>query len=186
MIESVVAATAVIISAHLMSNIPVLFIIIAPLMDTASDTLNVLNIGADDGRKTANGTEKGKIMTEREKLIDLIRIGRYEAELTCSRNDDCQTCPITDPNGNCKHGCVADHLISNGVTFQKWISVSERLPEHSKIVLCCLTFNELRILQWDSVSKWWLGYGAGDDWRQKDVTHWMPLPEPPKDGERKD
>lgn len=63
----------------------------------------------------------------------------------------------------------------------KWIPVSERLPEHGEIILCRLTFNELRILQWDNVSKWWLGYGAGNDWRQKDVTHWMPLPEPPKE-----
>lgn len=62
-----------------------------------------------------------------------------------------------------------------------WIPVSERLPENGEIVLCRLIFNELRILQWDSVSKWWLGYGTGDDWRQTDVTHWMPLPEPPQE-----
>ena len=66
-------------------------------------------------------------------------------------------------------------------TASKWIPVTERLPDHGKIVLCRLTFNELRILQWDNVIKWWLGYGTGDDWRQKDVTHWMPLPEPPKE-----
>jgi hypothetical protein len=71
---------------------------------------------------------------------------------------------------------MVEHYFNNA-----WIPVSERLPEHGVIALCRLTFNELRILQWDSVSKWWLGYGAGDDWRQKDVTHWMPLPNPPKE-----
>ena len=39
-----------------------LFIAIVPLMDTESAMLNALNIGADDGRKTAHGTEKGKTM----------------------------------------------------------------------------------------------------------------------------
>ena len=102
-------------------------------------------------------------MTDREKLIDLL-------------------CHIPGAEE------IADFFIANGVTFatdnnvgNKWIPVSERLPEHSEIALCRLTFNEFRILQWDSVSKWWLGYGAGDDWRQNDVTHWMPLPEPPKE-----
>lgn len=36
-------------------------------MDTASDTLNALKVGADDGRKTAKGMKKGKTMA---KLID--------------------------------------------------------------------------------------------------------------------
>lgn len=36
-------------------------------MDTESAILNALNIGADDGRKTANGMKKGKKMA---KLID--------------------------------------------------------------------------------------------------------------------
>lgn len=78
---------------------------------------------------------------------------------------------------------LADHLIANGVTVQKWIPVTERLPKHGEIVLCYLKFEEARILQWDNVSAWWLGYGSGDDWRKMDVTHWMPLPEQPK-GER--
>ncbi len=39
-----------------------LFIAIVPLMDTESAMLNALSIGADDGKKTANGTEKGEPM----------------------------------------------------------------------------------------------------------------------------
>ena len=31
-------------------------------MDTESDTLNALKAGVDDGKKTVNGTEKGKTM----------------------------------------------------------------------------------------------------------------------------
>ena len=75
---------------------------------------------------------------------------------------------------------VADHLISNGVTVQEWVSVDERLPEHGDVVLCFMKFGGQRILQWDNVSSWWLGYGHGDDWQKADVTNWMPLPERPK------
>lgn len=67
---------------------------------------------------------------------------------------------------------------------QEWISVKDRLPEHGDVVLCFMKFGEQRILQWDSVSSWWLGYGHGDDWQKADVTHWMPTPQPPKGGKR--
>lgn len=64
---------------------------------------------------------------------------------------------------------------------QRWIPVSERLPLHGEICLCCLKFDEMRTLQWDNIYQWWLGYGHGDYWQKSDVTHWMPLPEPPKE-----
>lgn len=73
-----------------------------------------------------------------------------------------------------------DYLIDHGVTVQEWISVKDRLPENGDVVLCFMEFGEQRILQWDSVSSWWLGYGHGDDWQKADVTNWMPLPKPPK------
>ena len=44
---------------------------IAPLMDTASAISKPLKAGADDGRKTANGTKKGKTMA---RLIDAEKI----------------------------------------------------------------------------------------------------------------
>jgi hypothetical protein len=78
-------------------------------------------------------------------------------------------------------GDIADHLIANGVTVQKWIPVSERLPEHGEVVLCYMSFKEARALQWDNASRYWLGYESGDDWSKANVTHWMPLPEPPKE-----
>ena len=109
-------------------------------------------------------------MDVREKLVDIV-------------------CDATQING-CIHSCnhppcamvcgIVDALIENGVTVQEWISVDDRLPEHRDVVLCFMRFGEQRILQWDNVSSWWLGYGHGDDWQKADVTNWMPLPEPPE------
>ena len=75
---------------------------------------------------------------------------------------------------------VADHLISNGVTVQEWVSVEDRLPEHGDVVLCFMKFGGQRLLLWDGVSSRWLGYGLGDDWKKTDVANWMPMPLPPK------
>lgn len=71
---------------------------------------------------------------------------------------------------------LADHLIENGVTVQRWIPVAERLPE--------TTCRNL-------VTKYgipFLAYYTGKEWRESGtlsvidgITHWMPLPEPPKD-----
>lgn len=63
---------------------------------------------------------------------------------------------------------------------QRWIPVTERLPEHGSLVLCFLQCRATRILQFDEVSGWWLGFGRGDDWRFDNITHWMPLPDAPK------
>ena len=100
-------------------------------------------------------------MDVREKLVEIIQISvggcaRHWAEV------------------------IADGLIANGVTVQEWISVKDRLPEHGDVVLCFMKFGEHRILQWDNVSSWWLGYGQGDDWKKADVTHWANMPQPPK------
>ena len=122
----------------------------------------------------------------REKLIELIRDGRYKAENICNDNDDCQRCTIADPYGNCKIGYIADHLIANGVTVQQWIPVTERLPEEDGWYLVYTTpnrehksINKARFckgFEWDNFTPRWCG--AGGHWAN--VTHWMPLPEPPK------
>jgi hypothetical protein len=81
---------------------------------------------------------------------------------------------------------LVERLIANGVTVQKWISVEERLPEVGKEVLICdardsfLGMFSLEEMKSDEVYYWF----DGDGWRlpSDEVTHWMPLPEPPKDG----
>ena len=79
---------------------------------------------------------------------------------------------------------LAVQLIANGVTFatdnnvgSKWIPVTERLPEKEGTYL---TYTEKERIHLDCFciypnhgTKFWVG-GNGK------VTHWMPLPEPPK------
>ena len=78
-------------------------------------------------------------------------------------------CSPTDSFGNHGVGALADHLIANGVTVQNWIPVTERLPEVRVPVLVYdgeyVDGREFYDLSY--VSK----YG---------ITHWMPLPDPPK------
>jgi hypothetical protein len=72
---------------------------------------------------------------------------------------------------------LADHLIANGVTIQKWIPVTERLPDTDIRVLVWVGENDCHFptIDTDRVhgTRWvrWDGY----------ITHWMPLPEAPKE-----
>lgn len=80
---------------------------------------------------------------------------------------------------------IAEKLIANGVTVQEWISVDDRLPEEGEYVLCVLKgFNYGGKIQ---VCK----FVPADKFKDKpyfenfrngfpSVTHWMPIPQPPK------
>ena len=77
---------------------------------------------------------------------------------------------------------IADHLIANGVTLQQWIPVSERLPTDSKAVLVYAPRNRNIFECFHRSDGYWeiasYTFGILHD----DVTHWMPLPEMPKEG----
>ena len=60
---------------------------------------------------------------------------------------------------------VATDLIQQGVTVQEWISVEDRLPEEGEHILVCY------------IDGWICDQHAPID---NGITHWMPLPEPPK------
>lgn len=62
----------------------------------------------------------------------------------------------------------------------KWIPVTERLPEKDKEVLCLLGDGEFWLAVWDHCDDGL--WTDGERWVSKCfVTHWMPLPEPPKE-----
>ena len=76
---------------------------------------------------------------------------------------------------------LADHLIANGVTVQKWIPVTERLPNAMEWVLCATTYKTIHILRYDHIMDDWDALGNANRCYEKTfVTHWMELPEPPK------
>lgn len=81
-------------------------------------------------------------------------------------------------------GDVTPCLIANGVTVQEWIPVTERLPDNSVkyiVVADSKYHSDMRVVSAKSlmVEEFWgmpIGYFA----HGQQVTHWMPLPEPPK------
>ncbi|HCP8703911.1 TPA: DUF551 domain-containing protein [Escherichia coli] len=98
------------------------------------------------------------------------RIAELEAEPVS------QTCKLNEPSGN------------SPVTPDGWISCSERMPEDTKMLLA---FSQGQI-----VAAYWNWVMSPIDYKKyraftylsgnilDDVTHWMPLPEPPEqDGE---
>ena len=74
----------------------------------------------------------------------------------------------------------------------KWISVKQVLPEHWKPVLCYLHIDgkfKCRVGQWarhkpdGEFPDEWVGLLTRDEklYSKSEVTHWMPLPDPPEE-----
>ena len=118
-------------------------------------------------------------MDVREKLVELIKEGIRKG--LRAKGDDRLDYSFED---------VADYLITNGVTVQEWISVDDRLPDNKEYdwVLAQVvedngfmhipTVMEYRQSKndWFEETYGWLSDHNG----AFTVTHWMPLPEPPK------
>lgn len=121
-------------------------------------------------------------MTDREKLIELLDEVQYQGN-------------STEFGVNYVfNSTIADHLIANGVTVQKWIPVTERLPEDDlpketkRVQIRCFVFTDKGSVKtcvrersrtkrngvWGYTAWWW----SKTDFAKP--THWMPLPEPPK------
>ena len=91
---------------------------------------------------------------------------------------------------------IADHLISNGVTVQEWISVDDKLPEVVSIqkgyrstvkksirVLCVCVQKSGKTMVKEGYCEWYNDYQE-PRWKIPgtidEVTHWQYLPQPPK------
>ena len=109
-------------------------------------------------------------MADREKLIELIR--KADKEDHESRTQDEH------------YGFMADYLIANGVKIQKWIPVSERLPELDELVVCYrkgkMFFGKYLGAMYSPVVG---AFKSNEEYYALGATHWMPLPEPPKESE---
>ena len=111
-------------------------------------------------------------MDVREKLVEILKQAPFEGKV------------LDEWWWEEKIKRIADHLISNGVTVQEWIPVTEMLPEPKhefdarNWYLVALSNGVVKELAYEFHNHSVFGYG----WRETayPVTHWMPLPEPPK------
>lgn len=113
-------------------------------------------------------------MTDREKLIELLK-GALHIVMSNEASE-----------------MIADHLIANGVTVQKWIPVTERLPvkesqayekEWAEYPMYIVMIDKAffpNALYFDWRDSKWFDFRSDGTIYEYEVTHWMPLPEPPK------
>lgn len=76
----------------------------------------------------------------------------------------------------------ASRLYDEGVMPTEWISVDERLPEEREDVAILIRLDGCiyyRVGWWRGENVEWMQAGLG--LIEGTVTHWMPLPEPPKE-----
>lgn len=119
-------------------------------------------------------------MDVREKLVELL--GNIYLPIMCG--------PDTIGEYRIPHKFkkeIASHLIAHGVTVQRWIPVTERLPQMGENVLCWYEY-----FRFGNYNRMFQTYGIGHYFRdgmwggevsnghQTKVLAWMPLPEPPK------
>ena len=114
----------------------------------------------------------------REKLVELL------ADLDCNAEycNDCEFAKDIDGCVRRQKEIIADRLIAHGVTVQEWISVKDRLPEEGETVLVFGYWHEkfqplMCYLSPHRKGEWFTTVAGQQVYT---VTHWMPLPQPPK------
>lgn len=114
-------------------------------------------------------------MTDKEKLYNLFQDMNWPNMFICDAHEL----------------QFAEYLVANGVTFakdtdvpSKWISVEDRLPEETRVPKDVLVYHKLGNCG-IYVDRAWYDSDK-NKWRSAlsmnmKVTHWMPMPEPPKE-----
>jgi hypothetical protein len=109
----------------------------------------------------------------KEKLVELLHIAHKKVADVALEDDEKTYSDAV--------GMEADELIAHGVTVQEWISVKDRLPENREDVLVVAFWHERWNVQWGWYAPhgrvWHVGLMEETDYP---VSHWMPLPKPPK------
>ena len=79
---------------------------------------------------------------------------------------------------------IAQHLITNGVTVQEWVSVDDRLPECEGSYIVYTERGSIYASHFYTEKRFASGYIREAKWSQRGtvkVTHWMPLPDTQKE-----
>lgn len=111
----------------------------------------------------------------REKLVDLIE--RAKRSMWGKNGLLCELA---------RNLFMADYLLANGVTVQKWIPVTERLPDAYVSVLVQMPGEEpFPTVTAGFISNDGIWFGGLYHREPGEVTHWMPMPEPPEEERQK-
>ena len=105
----------------------------------------------------------GLTLDIREKLVALF----YENNVRCDQKIEGLADDVID-------------IIAHSITTHEWISVKDRLPELGERVICTdgyAVFEQYRVGLSCVYGMWDRG---GLKSPMQEVTHWMPLPQPPK------
>ena len=126
-------------------------------------------------------------MDAREKLVELMKTNACPSTYMC--DPACRYYGY----GDCFPDRFADHLIANGVTVQEWISVNDRLPieeakahehewpgEYCEFLVMIEKGSLPTTLYYDLEENEWFRINTASERETYEVTHWMPLPLPPK------
>ena len=108
-------------------------------------------------------------MNVREKLVELLKNAKAAMK---SENLSCDIA---------RNMFVVDFMMSNGVTVQEWIPVKDRLPEAGGYVVCIAKrnpFSRFMPMVARIEKNGWVN--PITEQYISEVTHWMPLPQPPK------
>ena len=82
----------------------------------------------------------------------------------------------------CAIKCLGNKAVSPTLDLApKWISVKDRLPEHNVLVLCVWLDGRDRKQNRGFATYQQHGVWYVSNEGMPEVTHWMPLPEPPKE-----
>ena len=102
-------------------------------------------------------------MDVKEKLVELLQNAKAAMK---SENLSCDIA---------RNMFVVDFMMSNGVTVQKWISVTERLPENiaNRVLVVCERSNGVFYAHYEK--PFWINLETDKPFIST-VTHWMPLP----------
>ena len=105
-------------------------------------------------------------MDVREKLIEILE-NSFEKQYE-------KRCLLTAPH-------TVEDLIAHGVTVQEWIPVKDRLPETGGNVVCIAKrnpFSRFMPMVARIEKNGWVNPITGQ--YISEVTHWIPIPQPPK------
>lgn len=123
-----------------------------------------------------------------DKLIKDLRI--CASTLYIPSCDSCAKCSHSNEHIGCYNELkrsAADAIEELQAQLPKWISVEEKLPDFEGAVLCMrkshirvgLSYQE--ILYFDYDDQWFKDMFRDFFVEEGCITHWMPLPEPPKE-----